>query len=101
MSTRWLNLRHKFKEEKMTKRGEHPNKEIEAAIKYAEKSEWEFRKSGNSSHAWGRLYCPLHTREGHHMSIYTTPKNPTNYAKLIRQRVDKCEHSRRIEYEKI
>ena len=77
----------------MKKRSKHPNKEIESAIKYAEERGWEHRESGDSSHAWGKLNCPLHTREGHHMSIYTTPKNPTNYAKLIRQRVDKCEHS--------
>lgn len=77
----------------MIKRKKHPNKEIEKAIQYAEKRGWEYRESGNSSHTWGKLHCPLHTREGHHMSIYTTPKNPTNYAKLIYQRVDKCEHN--------
>ena len=77
----------------MTKRNKHPNKEIEVAIQYAEKLGWEYRDSGNSSHAWGRLFCPLHTRDGHQISIYTTPKNPTNFARLIRLRVDKCEHN--------
>lgn len=78
----------------MTKRNKHPNKDIEASIQYAETLGWTYRPSGNSSHAWGKLYCPLHTREGHHLSIYTTPRNPTMYAKLIRQRVEKCEHSK-------
>lgn len=77
----------------MIKRKKHPNKDIEASVVYAEEHGWEYRESGNSSHAWGKMFCPLHTREGHHMSIYTTPSCPTNYAKLIRQRVDKCEHS--------
>lgn len=77
----------------MTKRSKHPNKEIEVAIKYAESIGWEFRDSGDSSHAWGKLYCPLHTKEGHYMSIYSTPKNPSNYARLICQRVNKCEHN--------
>lgn len=77
----------------MTKRNRHPDKDIEAAIQYAENLGWIYHPSGNSSHAWGKLHCPLHTREGHHISIYTTPRNPANYAKLIRQRVNKCEHS--------
>ena len=62
----------------MPKRNKHPNKEIEAAIQYAEEKGWEYRDSGNSSHAWGKLFCPLHAREGHYISIYTTPKQPTN-----------------------
>lgn len=77
----------------MVKRNRHPNKEIEEAIKYAEKYGWKFKESGDSSHAWGKLFCPLHTREGHYMSIDSTPKNPSNYARLIFQRVNKCEHS--------
>lgn len=76
------------------KRKKHPDKDIEAAIKYAEELKWEFRESGSSSHAWGKLFCPMHTREGHYISIYGTPRNPTLYAKLIRQRVNKCEHSK-------
>jgi hypothetical protein len=37
----------------MADRSKHPNKDIEAAIKYAEELGWEYRASGNSSHAWG------------------------------------------------
>ena len=77
----------------MSKRNKHPNKEIEEAIQYAEQLGWEFRASGKSSHAWGRLLCPLHTREGHQLSIWSTPKNPNNFARQIRQRVDKCRHT--------
>lgn len=76
----------------MVKRSRHPNKEIEASIQYAEELGWRYRESGNSSHAWGRLLCPSHMREGCQISIWSTPRNVTNFAKLIRQRVTKCEH---------
>lgn len=79
----------------MSKRNRHPDKHIEAAIVYAESLGWEFRESGGSSHAWGKLFCPLHTRDGHHLSIYTTPSNPFRYAQLICQRINKCEHDSR------
>ncbi len=74
------------------KRGNHPNKEIENAILYAEKNGWTYKDSGKSSHSWGRLRCPLHTREGHQMSIWSTPRNPYNHAYQIRRLVDKCLH---------
>ena len=74
------------------KRSRHPSKEIEEAILYAEANDWEFKDSGKSSHAWGKLFCPLHTREGHHMSIWSTPRNTFNHAQQIRRLVDKCQH---------
>lgn len=76
----------------MTKRQKHPNKEIEAAIVYAEGKNWIYKDSGKSAHAWGRLLCPLHTREGHQMSIWSTPRNPYNHARQIKTLVDKCQH---------
>jgi hypothetical protein len=51
------------------KRVKHPNKEIGAAIVYAEQNGWVFKNTGNSAHAWGKLLCPLHTRAGHKMLI--------------------------------
>ncbi len=78
----------------MGKRKRHPHKEIEAAIQYAEALGWSYQASGSSSHAWGKLFCPLHTREGHHLSIYATPQSPSHYAHLIRQRIDKCKHEK-------
>lgn len=50
-------------------RPRHPNKDIEQALKYAESKGWRYQESGNSAHAWGRILCPLASREGHAMSI--------------------------------
>jgi len=75
-------------------RKKHPDKDIEAAIQYAENMGWRFKESGASSHAWGKLLCPKHTREGHQLSIYGTPRNSFQYAQLIRQRVNKCNHDK-------
>ena len=76
-------------------RKRHPNSEIERAIEYAEAHDWEVRSAGKSSHAWGRLYCPHNDPDcvcasNCVTSIYGTPSNPENYARLIRRRVDKC-----------
>jgi hypothetical protein len=73
-------------------RKKHPDKNIEASVVYAEERGWIYKESGNSSHAWGRLLCPLHTREGHQMSIWTTPRNTYNHAEQIKKLVDRCAH---------
>ena len=73
-------------------RPRHPNKNIEQAIRYAESKGWRYRPSGNSAHAWGRLLCPLALREGHAMSIWSTPKDNESHAKSIMRNVDSCEH---------
>lgn len=77
----------------MAKRAKHPNKEIELAILYAEKNGWVYKDTGKSSHAWCILVCPLRTREGHKMSIWSTPRNAFNHAKQIKRLVNKCEHT--------
>jgi hypothetical protein len=74
------------------RRPKHPNKEIEAAISYAEDHSWIYKDSGKSAHAWGRLLCPLHTREGHQLSIWSTPRNTFIHAEQIKKMVDKCQH---------
>lgn len=76
----------------MIKRAKHPNKEIEEAIKYAEEHGWTYKDSGNSAHSWGQLLCPLHTREGHRISIWSTPRNTFNHAQQIRREVERCQH---------
>jgi hypothetical protein len=76
----------------MPKRKIHPNKEIEKAIQYGESKGWRYKKAGTSAHAWGRLLCPLETREGHEMSIWSTPKSSDIHAKQIRKRIDACDH---------
>ncbi len=77
----------------MAKRRRHPNKEIEEAVRYAEKHGWVYKDSGDSAHAWGILLCPLHTREGHRVCIWSTPRNAFNHAQQIQKAVDKCQHA--------
>lgn len=79
----------------MAKRKKHPNKAIEAAIKFAEEKGWRYQETGNSSHAWGKLLCTFEGREGCSMSIYSTPKVPENHADQIRRNVKSCPHYRK------
>lgn len=76
----------------MKKRAKHPDKAIEAAIIYAEKNGWIYKDSGNSAHSWGKLLCPFHSREGHKMLIWSTPRNSFNHAQQIKRLVNKCHH---------
>lgn len=78
----------------MTKRIKHPSKEIEAAIQYAEKKGWRYKEAGSSAHAWGRMLCPQEDREGHSMSVWSTPRDTDNHAKQIRRNVNACPHKR-------
>lgn len=73
-------------------RPKHKNKEIEEAIAYAERNGWRYKSSGNSAHAWGRLLCPLNTREGCSLSVWSTPRSSTNHARQIKSRVNNCSH---------
>lgn len=71
-------------------RARHPNKHIEDAVKYAESLGWDVRLS--NGHAWGRLLCPRHTREGCAISVWSTPRNPESHARQIRRDIDTCPH---------
>lgn len=73
-------------------RSQHPDKDIEAAVAYAEAHGWEFVRTG--SHAWGVLRCPRRGRDGHQKSVYSTPRNPCAHAKDLRRAVDACGHDR-------
>lgn len=73
-------------------RSAHPNKEIEAAVKFAESVGWRFQATGKSAHAWGKLLCPLTDRSGCRVFIWSTPRSPENHAKEIRRIVGKCPH---------
>jgi hypothetical protein len=73
-------------------RPRHPNKEIEAAVKYAEERGWRFIEPGGSAHAWGRLFCPHNDRDGCRMSVWSTPRSPENHARQIRRVVARCSH---------
>ncbi|MEO1669715.1 MAG: hypothetical protein AAFR77_02845 [Cyanobacteria bacterium J06631_2] len=71
----------------------HPNKVIRAALEYAKQKGWRIKQGG--SHAWGKIYCPYNDSECRcgefcKISIWSTPRNPTNHAKQIRRVVDSC-----------
>lgn len=76
----------------MIKRKQHPKKEIEAAIQYAESKGWRYKVAGNSAHAWGRMLCIFERRDGCSMSIWSTPRDADIHAKQIPKRVDACPH---------
>jgi hypothetical protein len=68
----------------------HPNKDIEAAVQYAEQAGWHVKMS--KGHAWGRLFCASATRFGCIVSVWSTPCSPHNHARHIRKQVDSCPH---------
>jgi hypothetical protein len=71
-------------------RPSHPNKEIEAAVAYAEEQGWSWVKV--KGHAWGKLLCARHDREGCVIFVWSTPRNPQNHAKQLRREIDRCPH---------
>jgi hypothetical protein len=73
-------------------RPRHPNGDIEKAVQYAEKRGWLVKIS--KGHAWGRIWCPHHTREGCQTSIWSTPKSPYWHAKRVIAYVDRCPHQK-------
>ncbi len=75
------------------KRPKHPHKDIEAVIRYAEDCGWRYKPAGSSSHAWGRLFCPLASREGGCiLSIWCTPHSAETHATQIMQALKHCSH---------
>lgn len=71
-------------------RPRHPDKTIEAAVRYAEQLGWRVQMS--NGHAWGRLFCPFSSRDGCIVSVWSTPRNPDNHARHLRKTVDDCPH---------
>ena len=69
----------------------HPNKEIREAVAEALARGW--RLVPSRGHAWGRLFCPEASRDGHCFSIWSTPRNPQNHAADLRRALDRCPHS--------
>lgn len=69
----------------------HPDKDVEAAIQYAEEHGWAVKAGGH----WGFLYCPYNDQECRcgtrcKAGIWGSPKNPGNHAKQLREVVDGC-----------
>jgi hypothetical protein len=72
-------------------RPKHPDKEIEAAIDYAESNGWEVKTGGH----WGFLYCPYNDSDCRcgtrcKAGIWSSPKNAGTHAKQLRSVVDGC-----------
>jgi len=68
----------------------HPHKDIDAVIDEAMRNGWRYVASGGNS--WGKLYCRYAGRDGCIVVIWSTPKNPGNFAKKLRRQVGKCAH---------
>ena len=71
-------------------RSRHPDKEIEAAVAYAEQRGW--RAVPVSGHAWGRLYCAWADRDGCMVSVWSTPRSAGNHARDLVRAIDRCPH---------
>ena len=54
---------------------------------------WRFEKAGARAHIFGKLYCPLGSRDGCRMNVYSTPSDPEEHAQRIIRRVQGCPHS--------
>jgi hypothetical protein len=74
----------------MGNRPRHPNKEVEAAVSYAESEGWTWRKQGH----WGRLYCHHADRDGCQVGVNGTPKNPEDHARQVTRAVNRCPHGK-------
>jgi hypothetical protein len=71
----------------------HPDKDIREAVGYAESEGWVVRVA--SGHAWGILRCPWNDPACWcglycQVSVWKTPRSPTDHAKQIRRVVDRC-----------
>ncbi|RUO20168.1 hypothetical protein CWE06_05960 [Aliidiomarina haloalkalitolerans] len=75
----------------------HPVKEIDAAVRFAERCGWRLISAGHSAHCLGRLLCPYGSvnalcRCGDFcmISVWSTPRNGQNHANSLRRAVEKC-----------
>ncbi|OLP59642.1 hypothetical protein BJF93_11235 [Xaviernesmea oryzae] len=74
-------------------RSRHTSKEIESVLKELEARGWEVIEG--KGHAWGILRCPMNSKncrcgEFCQMSVWSTPKNPEQHAKRLRQKALAC-----------
>jgi hypothetical protein len=68
----------------------HQKKEISEAIEYALNNGFVIVPAGRSSHIAFKLYCPVSSREGCKIPVYSTPRVPRDHADFIRKQVDNC-----------
>ena len=78
-------------------RTRHPNKEIEAAVAYAESKGWTLRKMGH----WGRLFCAHADRDGCQIGVNGTPKNAQAHAAQIIRAINRCPHMKEVDDENV
>jgi hypothetical protein len=71
-------------------RPRHSNKEIEAAVQFAESQGWRCHLA--RGHAWGRLFCPHGQVGGCIVSVYSTPRHAFAHAKYIKREIGKFPH---------
>ncbi|SDG13285.1 hypothetical protein SAMN04515658_11339 [Idiomarina zobellii] len=78
-------------------RPKHPKKEIEIALRYAEKNGWRVEHRGKG-HCWGQMMCKQNSsmcRCGEFCitSINSTPRNEKTHAKQLKRVVNNCIYS--------
>ncbi|MDD1959500.1 MAG: hypothetical protein WCC62_02120 [Pseudomonas capeferrum] len=78
-------------------RPSHAKKEVEQALTHAELQGWRVVVGGG--HCWGRMYCPFNDTDCRCAefcitSVWSTPKNPGNFARQLRRVVDNCSGNR-------
>lgn len=74
-------------------RKRHPSKEIEAVLRELEGLKWTVEPA--TGHAWGLVRCSENSAECRcgefcQMSVWSTPKNPQQFAKRLRQKALAC-----------
>jgi len=79
-------------------RRRHPVRDIEKALRYAERHGWRIETSGPRAHGWGRMYCPhndpdCRCEEFCIQVIWSTPAVPESFARQVRRVVDHCIHT--------
>lgn len=68
-------------------RASHGKKDVEKALKAIEAEGWIVTPT-TAGHRWGKAECG----EGCAISIWSTPKNPTTFAKQILRAMSRCPH---------
>jgi len=75
------------------RRKKHTSKEIEGVLQELEKLGWNLIEG--KGHCWGILRCPANDQDCRcgefcQMSVWSTPKNPQQHAKKLRQKALAC-----------
>ena len=75
-------------------RKKHTSKEIEAVLRELEHLGWTVTAS-KRGHAWGFLRCPKNDKDCRcgefcQMSVWSTPRNPQQHAKQLKQKALSC-----------